>query len=156
LTVARAVRSRRGRLEASRRTLRSGGDRVPQRISRAHLVAPGMESKRHHPICPAVEAVRLVGTEWRLGIVRILLLGPMRFSDLERYLEGVDPKSLTRVLRALEATGIVERVAHADGGKAYALTEKGRALEPVIDVLAVWGRDWLVVSQPTSSAPSAR
>jgi DNA-binding HxlR family transcriptional regulator len=115
-----------------------------------------MESKGNHPLCPAVEAIRLVGTEWRLGIVRVLLAQPLRFSDIERYLDGVDPKSLTRVLRALEETGIVERIAHPEGGHAYSLTKKGRALEPVTDALAAWGRDWIVLPQATSSAPSAR
>ena len=140
------------------------GDGFFTRPERAHAAADGatdkgpralaldMESKGTHPLCPAVEAIRLVGTEWRLGIVRVLMLQPMRFSDIERVLDGVDPKSLARVLHALEETGIVERVSQADGRRAYALTEKGRALEPVVDALAAWGRDWIVMPQPTSSA----
>jgi DNA-binding HxlR family transcriptional regulator len=83
----------------------------------------------------------VIGEKWSLLIVRDLLAGPRRFSDLRRSLTSITPKWLSARLRALEAEGVVER--HAAGQREvwYRLTLKGQALAPVIDALLVWGID---------------
>jgi DNA-binding HxlR family transcriptional regulator len=90
--------------------------------------------------CLAARTLERVGDRWSLLIVRDLLLGPRRFSDLRRLLTTVTPKWLTIRLRQLEADGIVER--HAQPGRRevwYELTEKGRDLAPVLEALVGWG-----------------
>jgi DNA-binding HxlR family transcriptional regulator len=90
--------------------------------------------------CLGARALDTVGDRWSLLIVRDLLPGPRRFSELQRLLTNVTAKWLTIRLRQLEEAGIVTR--DATPGKRevwYALTEKGRDLEPVLETLLVWG-----------------
>ena len=101
--------------------------------------------------CPYFQqAAELVGRRWCGAIVRALLDGPRRFSELERAVESVSARALAQRLRELEQAGIVERV--VDPGPpvrvSYALTAKGRDLEPVVGRLEEWAHAWL--------APSAR
>jgi DNA-binding HxlR family transcriptional regulator len=99
-------------------------------------------SKRtYQHFCPAARALETIGEKWSLLIVRDLLAGPRRFSDLRRSLAAITPKWLSARLRALDADGILTR--EAAGGREvwYRLTPKGRALEPVFDALLVWGMD---------------
>src|SRR5262249_54739420 len=97
--------------------------------------------RRYQHFCPAARALETIGEKWSLLIVRDLLAGPRRFSDLRRSLAAITPKWLSASLRALEADGIVTR--EVAGGREvwYGLTRKGRALEPVFDALLVWGMD---------------
>jgi DNA-binding HxlR family transcriptional regulator len=90
--------------------------------------------------CLAARTLERVGDRWSLLIVRDLISGPRRFSDLRRLLTNVTPKWLTIRLRQLEADGVVER--HHEPGRRevwYELTEKGRELAPVIEALLGWG-----------------
>jgi DNA-binding HxlR family transcriptional regulator len=90
--------------------------------------------------CLAARTLETVGDRWSLLIVRDLLPGPRRFSDLRRLLTTVTPKWLTIRLRQLEADGIVKRD-HQPGRREvwYELTEKGRDLAPVLEALVAWG-----------------
>jgi DNA-binding HxlR family transcriptional regulator len=90
--------------------------------------------------CPIARALEVVGEKWSLLIVRDLLAGPQRFTDLERSVAGITPKWLAARLRELTQAGIVVRVP-VDGGREarYALTERGRELAPVVGALALWG-----------------
>lgn len=97
--------------------------------------------------CPAARALEVVGEKWSLLVVRDLLAGPRRFSDLRRSLAAITPKWLSARLRALEAGGVVEREVAGQREVWYRLTPKGQALEPVIDALLVWGLDY-AVGQP--------
>jgi DNA-binding HxlR family transcriptional regulator len=92
--------------------------------------------------CPAARALEMIGEKWSLLIVRDLLAGPRRFSDLRRSLTAITPKWLSARLRALEANGVVEREAVGQRAVWYRLTPKGQALESVIDALLVWGLDY--------------
>ena len=93
---------------------------------------------RHY--CPVARSLEVIGEKWSLLIVRDLLGGPQRFSDLLRYLGGITPKWLTLRLRDLESAGIVERDSEAGRREVwYRLTPKGRELAPVIEALSVWG-----------------
>ena len=90
--------------------------------------------------CLAARTLETVGDRWSLLIVRDLLPGPRRFSDLRRLLTNVTAKWLTIRLRQLEAEGIVTR--HQERGRRevwYELTEKGRDLAPVLEALVAWG-----------------
>src|SRR5262245_40809658 len=99
-------------------------------------------SKRSYQhFCPAARALETIGEKWSLLIVRDLLAGPRRFSDLRRSLAAITPKWLSARLRALESDGIVTREIAGEREVWYRLTPKGQALEPVFDALLVWGMD---------------
>jgi DNA-binding HxlR family transcriptional regulator len=91
--------------------------------------------------CAAAHALDLVGERWALLVVRELLLGPKRFTDLRAGLPNASPNVLAQRLRSLEATGVVRRrkLPPPAASKVYELTEWGRDLEPVIISLGRWG-----------------
>ena len=91
--------------------------------------------------CAAAHALDLVGERWALLVVRELLLGPKRFTDLRSGLPHVSPNVLAQRLRDLEAAGVVRRgkLPPPAASKIYELTEWGRDLEPVIIALGRWG-----------------
>lgn len=91
--------------------------------------------------CAAAHALDLIGERWTMIVVRELLLGPKRFSDLQRDVLGIGPAVLTRRLRDLVANGLVERQRLPGPGRVetYELTEWGYALEDVNTALSMWG-----------------
>jgi DNA-binding HxlR family transcriptional regulator/putative sterol carrier protein len=91
--------------------------------------------------CAAAHALDLVGERWALLVVRELLLGPKRFTDLKLGLPHASPNVLAQRLRDLEAAGVVRRgkLPPPAASKIYELTEWGRDLEPVIIALGRWG-----------------
>jgi DNA-binding HxlR family transcriptional regulator len=90
--------------------------------------------------CMMARALEAVGERWSLLIVRDLLLGPRRFSDLARGLSEITPTRLTGRLRQLEAAGVVVREPPTTGREVwYRLTDAGRELGPAIDALTLWG-----------------
>jgi DNA-binding HxlR family transcriptional regulator len=90
--------------------------------------------------CMAARALEVVGERWSLLIVRDLLPGPRRFTDLIGSLNPITPTRLTDRLRRLEAAGVVERQPAAIGNEVwYRLTDAGRDLGPAIDELTFWG-----------------
>lgn len=92
--------------------------------------------------CPVSKAVRVLDGRWTILVVRDLLGGTRRFTDLRRSLGDVSPKTLTDRLRQLEDAGLVHREIYAEVPPRveYSLTDEGRALEPVLQSLAAWGR----------------
>jgi DNA-binding HxlR family transcriptional regulator len=78
-------------------------------------------------------------------VIRDLVEGRSRFCELERSLRGISPRTLSLRLRALEEEGIVERQTYPEVPPRveYALTEKGRALVPLIEDMRLYGRQWL-------------
>lgn len=96
------------------------------------------------PECPVALTVALIGTKWKLLIIRNLLRRPWRFNELHRDLGGVSQKVLTSSLRELEADGLVHREVFAEVPPRveYSLTELGRSLEPVLAAMAGWGTDY--------------
>jgi DNA-binding HxlR family transcriptional regulator len=91
--------------------------------------------------CMMARALEIVGERWSLLIVRDLLLGPQRFTDLVASVAGITPTRLTDRLRHLEATGIVEREKAQAGSEVwYRLTEAGNDLAPVVESLIKWGQ----------------
>ncbi len=96
--------------------------------------------KTYQHVCPAARALEAVGDKWSLLIVRDLLPGEQRFTDLLNSLAGITPKWLTLRLRELEGTGIVARDQQAGRREVwYRLTAKGRDLAGVLDALSMWG-----------------
>jgi DNA-binding HxlR family transcriptional regulator len=91
--------------------------------------------------CAAAHALDLVGERWALLVVRELLLGPKRFTDLKSGLPHASPNVLAQRLRDLEAAGVVRRgkLPPPAASKIYELTAWGRDLEPVIIALGRWG-----------------
>ena len=89
--------------------------------------------------CPLALALERLGDRWSFLIVRDLKRGPLRFTDLQRYLAGITPKRLTLDLRALESEGIVQRESEEGRREVwYHLTEKGKGLIPAIEALTAW------------------
>jgi DNA-binding HxlR family transcriptional regulator len=91
--------------------------------------------------CGIARALDTVGERWALLVVRELLLGPKRFTDLRAGLPGVSTDILSQRLRELEAAGVVRRgkLPPPAAARIYELTERGQALEPVILELGRWG-----------------
>ena len=91
--------------------------------------------------CGVARALDIVGERWALLVVRELLLGPKRFTDLRAGLPHVSPDVLAQRLRELEAAGVVRRgtLPPPAGSRIYELTERGRQLEPVVLALGRWG-----------------
>ena len=95
--------------------------------------------------CPVCRTAEIVCGKWTLLLVRELADGHSRFCELERSLAGISPRTLSLRLRALEEEGIVERHTFPEVPPRveYALTDKGRALLPIIEVMRDYGRTWL-------------
>lgn len=101
-----------------------------------------MAGPRHYDDpCGVARALDVVGERWTLLVVRELLFGPKRFSDLARGLPGMSQNVLSQRLRELTSAGLVERrrIGPPVSGQVYELTGRGAALRPVVVELARWG-----------------
>ena len=100
-----------------------------------------MLTKEEMPACPVATTVRLIGSKWKLLIIRNLLQRPWRFNELKKNLEGISQKVLTDSLRSMEADGIVTRTVYPEVPPRveYALSELGESLRPVMDAMEKWG-----------------
>ena len=96
-------------------------------------------------LCPVCATAELVCAKWTILVIRDLADGCSRFCELERSLAGISPRTLSLRLRALEEEGIVERRTYPEVPPRveYELTEKGRALLPLIEDMRLYGREWL-------------
>ena len=95
--------------------------------------------------CPVCRTAEIVCSKWTMLIIRDLAEGHSRFCELERSLEGISPRTLSLRLRALEEEGVVERRTYPEVPPRveYALTDKGRALAPLIEDMRRYGMKWL-------------
>ena len=103
--------------------------------------------------CPVFHhAVELIGRRWTGAIVRALLSGVVHFSELARVIPDLSDRMLSERLKELEAEGIVARtvIPATPVRVEYRLTEKGRALEPVLDAISQWAGEWLVAPPDNS------
>ncbi|GAA4599045.1 winged helix-turn-helix transcriptional regulator [Planotetraspora phitsanulokensis] len=98
-------------------------------------------SRSYGDACGIARALDVVGERWALLVVRELLLGPQRFSDLRRALPGASSNIVADRLRELEGHGVImrRRLPPPAGSQVYELSERGRELEPAILALGVWG-----------------
>ena len=108
-----------------------------------------MLTKDELPICPVATTVQIIGSKWKLLILRNLLQRPWRFNELKKDLEGISQKVLTDSLRSMEADGIVDRTVYAEVPPRveYALTELGETLRPILDAMEVWGMNYQKIAQ---------
>jgi DNA-binding HxlR family transcriptional regulator len=92
-------------------------------------------------MCGIARALDVIGERWAVLVVRELILGPKRFTDLRAGLPNIGPDVLSQRLRELEGAGLLTRrtLAPPAASRVYELTERGRALEPVLLALGEWG-----------------
>ena len=98
-------------------------------------------TKRYEQYCPMAHALDLVGDRWALLIVRDLMHGPLRYTDLVERLPGIGTNILAARLRDLERHGVVTRriLPPPAASRVYDLTDYGRELRPALRELALWG-----------------
>ena len=91
--------------------------------------------------CPVATTVELIGSKWKLLIMRNLLVRPWRFNELRRDLEGISQKVLTDSLRSMEEDGIITRTVYPEVPPRveYALSELGESMRPIIKAMEQWG-----------------
>jgi DNA-binding HxlR family transcriptional regulator len=102
--------------------------------------------------CGIARALDVVGERWALLVVRELLLGPQRFTDLRRALPAASSNLITDRLRELEGRGVIGRrkLAPPAASQVYELTERGRELEPIVLALGEWGLRVPLPPDPTT------
>lgn len=86
-------------------------------------------------------SLRIIGQKWTALIIRDLSASPKRFSELERSVEGINPRTLSQRLEALEAFGIITKKTYAEvpPRTEYTLTSKGEDVIPILRQMAAWG-----------------
>lgn len=100
-----------------------------------------MLTKEELPECPVATTVSLIGSKWKLLIIRNLLVRPWRFNELKRDLEGISQKVLTDSLRSMEEDGLITRTVFPEVPPRveYALSDLGKSLNPILDSMVEWG-----------------
>jgi DNA-binding HxlR family transcriptional regulator len=96
--------------------------------------------------CPSFQhAVELLGKRWTGLIIKVLLAGPQRFGEIADQIEGVSDRMLSERLKEFEAEGLIERRVYPETPVRieYRLTEKGQALDMVIEAMADWSHRWV-------------
>ncbi|MBQ3620929.1 MAG: helix-turn-helix transcriptional regulator [Methanosarcinaceae archaeon] len=96
------------------------------------------------PPCPVETTLMMIGDKWKVLIIRELLPGTRRFSEIHPSINRISQKVLTQKLREMESDGLLERRVYAEVPPKveYSLTELGLSLKPVLDSLETWGRDY--------------
>jgi len=100
-----------------------------------------MKTKEELPDCPVATTVQLIGSKWKLLILRNLLARPWRFNELRKSLEGISQKVLTDSLRSMEEDGIITRTVYPEVPPRveYALSELGESMRPIIKSMEEFG-----------------
>ena len=103
-----------------------------------------MLKKEELPVCPVAITVQMVGSKWKLLILRNLLARPWRFNELRKNLEGISQKVLTDSLRSMEDDGIITRTVYPEVPPRveYSLSELGESMRPIIKAMEQWGMDY--------------
>lgn len=103
-----------------------------------------MLTKEEMPACPVATTVALIGSKWKLLIMRNLLARPWRFNELKKDLEGISQKVLTDSLRSMENDGIITRTVYPEVPPRveYALSELGESMRPIIKAMESWGTEY--------------
>ena len=100
-----------------------------------------MLTKEEMPACPVATTVALIGSKWKLLIMRNLLARPWRFNELKKDLDGISQKVLTDSLRSMEADGIIIRTVYPEVPPRveYSLSDLGESMRPIIKSMEIWG-----------------
>ncbi len=115
-------------------------------------------TSEHTAFCPYYHrAIELIGRRWTGAILRALLGGATRFSDIAKTVPSLSDRLLSERLKELEAEGIVVRTVTAERPPRteYHLTEKGRALEHAVSAITTWAHDWLTPSEAEAASHEA-
>src|ERR671936_3192047 len=114
-------------------------------------------ASRSDETCPVCATADVVCGKWTILVIRYLAEGRSRFCERELSLEGISPRTLSLRLRALEEQGIVERQTYPEVPPRvdYALTEKGRALVPIVESMRAYGLEWLFDDCEAVDEPAA-
>jgi DNA-binding HxlR family transcriptional regulator len=102
--------------------------------------------------CPLFHhAIELIGRRWSGAILRAMLSGATRFSEIAATVPGLSDRLLSERLKELEAEEVVVRTVHPETPVRieYHLTDKGRALAPVIEAISTWAEEWLPLPEPS-------
>ena len=101
-----------------------------------------MLTKEEMPACPVAATVALIGSKWKLLILRNLMARPWRFNELKKDLDGISQKVLTDSLRSLEADGIVLRTVYPEVPPRveYSLSPLGESMRPILSAMESWGK----------------
>jgi DNA-binding HxlR family transcriptional regulator len=104
----------------------------------------------HDLNCSVAATAEIIATKWTPLIVHDLSEGPRRFMELEHACPGISPRTLSERLDMLERTGALVRRSYPESPPRveYELTDKGRALLPIIREMRKFGRDWMVAEPP--------
>ena len=107
-----------------------------------------MLTKEEMPACPVATTVQLIGSKWKLLIMRNLLARPWRFNELRKDLRGISQKVLTDSLRSMEEDGIITRTVYPEVPPRveYALSELGESMRPIMDAMEQWGAGYKVMA----------
>lgn len=100
-----------------------------------------MLTKEELPECPVATTVALIGSKWKLLIIRNLLQRPWRFNELRKDLDGISQKVLTDSLRSMEEDGLITRTVYPEVPPRveYALSDLGKSLKPILNSMVAWG-----------------
>lgn len=100
-----------------------------------------MLKKSEMPECPVATTVQLIGSKWKILIIRNLMQRPWRFNELKRDLTGISQKVLTNSLRSMELDGIIKRKTYPEipPHVEYSLSDLGKSMKPIIEAMAQWG-----------------
>ena len=103
-----------------------------------------MLTKEELPECPVATTVALIGSKWKLLIIRNLLQRPWRFNELRKDLAGISQKVLTDSLRSMEEDGLITRTVYPEVPPRveYALSDLGKSLKPILDSMVAWGNSY--------------
>lgn len=100
-----------------------------------------MKAKNELPECPVATTVEMIGSKWKLLIMRNLLVRPWRFNELRKSLDGISQKVLTDSLRSMEEDGIIIRTVFPEVPPRveYSLSELGESMRPILKSMESWG-----------------
>ncbi|MCR4586816.1 MAG: helix-turn-helix transcriptional regulator [Lachnospiraceae bacterium] len=103
-----------------------------------------MLTKEELPECPVATTVQLIGSKWKLLIMRNLLVRPWRFNELKKNLDGISQKVLTDSLRSMEEDGIIIRTVYPEVPPhvEYSLSELGESMRPILMAMQDWGNNY--------------
>lgn len=103
-----------------------------------------MRTKEELPECPVATTVSLIGSKWKLLILRNLLVRPWRFNELKKNLEGISQKVLSDSLRSMEEDGIITRTVYPEVPPhvEYALSDLGESMRPILLAMQDWGTEY--------------
>lgn len=109
-----------------------------------------MNKRSYHQFCPLAYSLDVIGERWTLLLIRELLFGPRRFTDLLNDLPGIGTNLLSKRLKELEEAGLIQQryLPPPAASAVYELTPRGRDLQPVITALAQWGLPYITMPPP--------